>query len=176
MASVPKSLDEIDPKAMAAQYAVNAIGPALLLKHFATKLAKDRRAVFATLSARVGSIGDDRLRRLVRLPRREGGPQPDRPHRRGGDRAGAGRRRMVLALHPGTVETALTAKHVGRHPAVTPAEAAANLLAVIAGTGIREDGGGFFAWDPGRDAGFTLRPPDRSERALLTHSAPTSGV
>ncbi len=29
---------------------------------------------------------------------------------------------------------------------------------------------------PGRDAGFTLRPPDRSEHALLTHSAPTSGV
>lgn len=140
-----KSLDEIDPAAMAAQFALNTIGPALLLKHFAPKLATDRRAVFATLSARVGSIGDNRLggwygyraskaalNQIVRTAAVE-----------------IARRRpqaVVLALHPGTVTTALTAKYLGRHPAVTPADAAANLLAVIAA---REpaDSGGFFAWD-----------------------------
>ena len=140
-----KTLDEIDPRAMAAQYAVNAIGPALLLKHFATKLAKDRRAVFATLSARVGSIGDNRL----------GGWYGYRAAKAGLNqivRTAAveiARRRpdaVVLALHPGTVETALTAKYLGLHPAVKPAEAAANLLAVIAARG-PEDSGRFFAWD-----------------------------
>ncbi len=140
-----KTLDEIDPRAMAAQYAVNAIGPALLLKHFATKLAKDRRAVFATLSARVGSIGDNRL----------GGWYGYRAAKAGLNqivRTAAveiARRRpkaVVLALHPGTVETALTAKYLGRHPAVTPADAATNLLAVIAARG-PEGSGGFFAWE-----------------------------
>jgi NAD(P)-dependent dehydrogenase (short-subunit alcohol dehydrogenase family) len=140
-----KALDDIDPTAMAAQFALNAIGPALLLKHFAPKLAKDRRAVFATLSARIGSIGDNRLggwysyraskaalNQIVRTAAIE-----------------IARRRpqaVVLALHPGTVKTALTAKYVGRRPAVTPAEAAANLLRVIAALRPGESGG-FFAWD-----------------------------
>ena len=140
-----KALDDIDPVAMAAQYALNAIGPALLLKHFSPKLARNRRAVFATLSARVGSIGDNRLggwysyraskaalNQIVRTAAIE-----------------IARRRpqaVVLALHPGTVETALTAKYLGRHPAVTPAVAAANLLKVIAERR-PEDSGGFFAWD-----------------------------
>ena len=115
-----KTLDEIDPRAMAAQYAVNAIGPALLLKHFAAKFAKDRRAVFATLSARVGSIGDNRL----------GGWYGYRAAKAGLNqivRTAAveiARRRpkaVVLALHP-------------------------NLLAVIAARG-PEDSGGLFAWD-----------------------------
>jgi NAD(P)-dependent dehydrogenase (short-subunit alcohol dehydrogenase family) len=140
-----KTLDAIDPRAMAAQYAVNAIGPALLLKHFATKLATDRRSVFATLSARVGSIGDNRL----------GGWYGYRAAKAGLNqivRTAAveiARRRpqaIVLALHPGTVETALTEKYRGRYPVVTPAEAATNLLAVIAARG-PEDSGGFFAWD-----------------------------
>lgn len=140
-----KALDDIDPGAMAAQFAANAIGPALLLKHFAPKLAKDRRAVFATLSARIGSIGDNRLggwysyraskaalNQIVRTAAIE-----------------IARRRpqaVVLALHPGTVETALTARYLGHRPAVTPAKAATNLLKVIAGLGPAESGG-FFAWD-----------------------------
>lgn len=39
---------------------MNAIGPALLMKHFLPRLARDGRALFASLSARVGSIGDNR--------------------------------------------------------------------------------------------------------------------
>lgn len=140
-----KALADIDSRAMAAQFAANAIGPALLLKHFAPKLAKDRRAVFATLSARIGSIGDNRLggwysyraskaalNQIVRTAAIE-----------------IARRRpqaVVLALHPGTVETALTARYLGHRPAVTPAKAATNLLKVIAGLGPAESGG-FFAWD-----------------------------
>ncbi len=140
-----KALAEIDPAAMAAQYALNAIGPALLLKHFAPKLAKDRRAVFATLSARVGSIGDNRL----------GGWYGYRAAKAGLNQivrtaaveiARSRPQAIVLALHPGTVRTALTAKYLGRHPAVSPGEAAANLLAVIAAREPR-DSGGFFAWD-----------------------------
>lgn len=140
-----KALDHIDPVAMAAQYALNAIGPALLLKHFAPKLAQGRRAVFATLSARVGSIGDNRLggwygyraskaalNQIVRTAAIE--IARSRPQA------------VVLALHPGTVETALTSRYLGRHPAVTPDVAATNLLKVVADRR-PEDSGGFFAWD-----------------------------
>lgn len=46
---------------MSRVFAVNTIGGALVLKHFSGKLATDRRAVFATLSARLASIGDNGL-------------------------------------------------------------------------------------------------------------------
>ena len=56
-----KSLAEIDSRHMAEALAVNAIGPALLMKHFLPLLAEEGKAVFCTLSARVGSITDNRL-------------------------------------------------------------------------------------------------------------------
>jgi hypothetical protein len=49
------------PGAMAAQFALNAIGPALVLKHVWRLMPRDRRRGLAVLSARVGSIGDNRL-------------------------------------------------------------------------------------------------------------------
>lgn len=52
---------------------------------------------------------------------------------------------VVVALHPGTVESALTAKYLGRHAAVPAAAAAGNLLGVIDGLGAA-DSGGFFDW------------------------------
>ena len=56
-----KSLRQLDPAHLARSFAINATGPALLMKHFLPLLARDGRAVFATLSARVGSISDNRL-------------------------------------------------------------------------------------------------------------------
>jgi NAD(P)-dependent dehydrogenase (short-subunit alcohol dehydrogenase family) len=140
-----KALARIEPEAMAAQFAVNAIGPALLLKHFHGHLARDGRAVFATLSARVGSIGDNRLggwisyraakaalNQIVRTAAVEIARK--RPEA------------IVVALHPGTVTTALTERYAGSHPTVTPEAAAANLLAVLDRLTPAETGG-FFAWD-----------------------------
>ena len=140
-----KALAQIDPAAMAAQFAVNAIGPALLLKHLHDRLPRDRRAVFATLSARVGSIGDNRLggwisyraakaalNQIVRTAAVEIARK----------RPGA----IVVALHPGTVATPLTARYAGAHPTVPPETAAENLLAVLDRL-TPADTGGFFAWD-----------------------------
>ena len=56
-----KSWKALDPDAMARSFAINAIGPALLMKHFLPLLPKEGKSVFATLSARVGSIGDNAL-------------------------------------------------------------------------------------------------------------------
>lgn len=139
-----KSIAAIEPDAMAAQFAVNAIGPALLLRHFAPLLSREGRCVFAVLSARVGSIGDNRLggwisyraakaalNQIVRTAAIEiARKRPDA---------------VVVALHPGTVESPLTAKYLGRHAAVRPRVAAAHLLDVLARLEPR-DTGGFFDW------------------------------
>ena len=102
-----KSWTQIDSEHMRKSFATNAIGPALLMKHFLPLLSSDGRAVFATLSAKVGSIGDNELggwyayraakaalNQLVKtasveLKRRK--PQA-----------------ICVALHPGTVATGLT--------------------------------------------------------------------
>lgn len=102
-----KALRDLDPAWLARAFAVNAIGPALVAKHFLPIMPKTGRSVFAVLSARVGSISDNKLggwygyraskaalNMLVRTLAIE--------ERRRNDRA------IVVALHPGTVDTALS--------------------------------------------------------------------
>ena len=139
-----KALKHLEPEAMLAQFKLNAMGPALVLRHAADLLARDEPAVLGVMSARVGSIGDNRaggwhsyraakaaLNQFLRGAAIELG----RTHKQ----------TICVALHPGTVQTDLTRKYLGRHPAVPPAEAADNLLRVI--DGLRpEDSGGFFDW------------------------------
>ncbi|MCC5984834.1 MAG: SDR family NAD(P)-dependent oxidoreductase [Rhodobacteraceae bacterium] len=139
-----KALKHLQPEAMLAQFRLNAMGPALLLRHVPGLLDRDGAGVVAALSARVGSIGDNRaggwhsyraskaaLNQIIRGAAIELG----RSHPRA----------VCVALHPGTVQTDLTGKYLGRHPAVPPSEAAANLLRVIDGLG-PTDSGGFFDW------------------------------
>ncbi|GGC65686.1 SDR family oxidoreductase [Undibacterium terreum] len=56
-----KTWRQLDPSAMARAFAINAIGPALVMKHFLPLLPRAGKCVFATLSAHVGSIGDNQL-------------------------------------------------------------------------------------------------------------------
>ena len=147
-----RSWRELDPAHMAHAFAVNAVGPALLMKHFCPRLPRTGRTVFATLSARVGSIGDNRLggwysyraskaalNQLVRTAAVE-----LRRHNRDA---------VCVALHPGTVATPLS-DPFGKHglDARPPAEAARDLLAVIdaltpADTGgFRDQGGAVIEW------------------------------
>lgn len=139
-----KSLRALDPAAMASAFALNATGPALVLKHGLRLLARDRRAVVAVLSARVGSIGDNALggwysyrasKAALNQIVRTASIEIARSHRQA----------VVVALHPGTVATRLTARHAGGHATVTPAAAAANLLAVLDRLA-PADSGGFFDW------------------------------
>ncbi len=106
-AKAEKSLRELEPPAMQHMFMVNSIGPALVMKHFLPLLPRKGRAVFAVLSARVGSIGDNRL----------GGWYSYRASKAALNqlvRTGAVelRRRapeaICVALHPGTVDTSLT--------------------------------------------------------------------
>ncbi|WP_375176098.1 SDR family NAD(P)-dependent oxidoreductase [Pseudooceanicola sp.] len=139
-----KSLREIDAEAMARQFALNAIGPALVLRQAARLLPRKGRSVFAVLTARVGSIGDNRLggwysyraaKAAANQVVRTASVELARTHREA----------AVVALHPGTVESDLTRRYLGRHPAVTPEVAAERLISVVRGLRV-EDTGGFFDW------------------------------
>ena len=140
-----RRMRELDPAIMLRSYAVNAVGPAMLLKHFAERLPRRGPAAFATLSARLGSIGDNRL----------GGWTSYRAAKAGLNQivrsasVEIARKRpeaVVVALHPGTVETALTRRFARGRFTATPPEAAAQLLGALAGLG-PGDTGGFFAYD-----------------------------
>jgi len=126
-----KSIKAIDPVVMAKQFAINAIGPAMIIKHFAPLLRKDRTAVLASLSAKVGSIGDNRLggwisyrsaKAALNQIIRTTSIEIARTHPLA----------CVVALHPGTVKTRLSEKWQGNHPSVSASQSAEHLLAVVA--------------------------------------------
>jgi NAD(P)-dependent dehydrogenase (short-subunit alcohol dehydrogenase family) len=124
-----KRLDELDATHLLVSQQLNAVGPGLLLKHFAPLLASGERVIWGKLSARVGSIEDNRkggwygyraakaaLNMLLQTAAIE-----------------LARRRplaVVAALQPGTVQSALSQPFVG-DDAMRPEEAAQRLLAVL---------------------------------------------
>lgn len=126
-----KDMRALNAAALAESFAVNAIGPALVGKHFLPLLRRDRKSVFAALSARVGSIGDNKMggwhgyraskaalnmflkNFAIETARRSGAP-------------------IVLGLQPGTVDTALSRPFQGSASRLfRPEQSAAALLGVI---------------------------------------------
>ncbi|MEM7190474.1 MAG: SDR family oxidoreductase [Pseudomonadota bacterium] len=143
-----KALKVIDAEAMAAQFAINAIGPALALKHYDRLMPRHGRSVFATLSARVGSIGDNRLGGWISY-RAAKAALNQIVHTASIEIARKRPEAIVVALHPGTVATPLSKPFSGQRKTFMPEEAAAKLLAVL--DGLRpEDNGSFFAYDGSR--------------------------
>lgn len=139
-----KSMRTVSARAMMDQFALNAVGPALVLKHAQRLLPRDRPAMIAILSARVGSIGDNRLGGWVSY-RAAKAAVNQIVHTAAIELARTHKQAVCVALHPGTVKTAFTEKYLNRHPAVSPDEAADNLLSVIRGL-TPEDTGGFYDW------------------------------
>jgi NAD(P)-dependent dehydrogenase (short-subunit alcohol dehydrogenase family) len=129
--SVPeKTIRAIDSVAMADQFAVNAIGPALILSHASRLLRKDRASVFSVLSAKVGSIGDNRLGGWISY-RAAKAAVNQIVHTSAIELARSHSLSSVVALHPGTVETPFTSKYTARHASVPAHQAAANLVRVM---------------------------------------------
>ena len=124
-----KRLDELDRAALLRAFEVNAVGPALLIKHLAPLLATGQRVVWAKLSARVGSIEDNAkggwygyraskaaLNMLLQTAAIE-----------------LARKRplaVVAALQPGTVRSRLSQPFVGDN-ALDPSTSAQRLLDVL---------------------------------------------
>lgn len=142
-----RSYRRIDGDAMEEVFRLNTIGPALVAKHMLPLLPREGRSVFAALSARVGSIGDNRLggwhsyrasKAALNMLLRNFSIEVARTHPQ----------TVVAGLHPGTVDTALSARFQSNLPQgqlTAPPDAARNLLAVI--DGLRPaDSGKVFDW------------------------------
>lgn len=143
-----KTMRAVTARAMMDQFALNAVGPALVLSRAHKLLTRNRRSVIAVLSARVGSIGDNRMGGWVSY-RASKAAVNQVVHTASIELARTHKQAICVALHPGTVKTAFTQKYLGRHPAVEPDIAAENLLSVIDGL-TPEDTGGFFDWSGAR--------------------------
>lgn len=143
-----KTWRALNAENLAQVYRINTIGPALIAKHFLPLLARDRKSVFAALSARVGSIGDNGL----------GGWHAYRASKAalnmliknfaielGRRNAGA----ICVGLHPGTVDTGLSQPFQANVPEgklFSPDFVADRLLRVVDGLET-SDSGRQFAWD-----------------------------
>ncbi|MDJ0513136.1 MAG: SDR family NAD(P)-dependent oxidoreductase [Methyloceanibacter sp.] len=140
-----KTWRDISPETMIRALSLNTIGPALIMKHVLPLLPSSGKAVFATLSARVGSIDDNRLggwysyraskaalNQIVRTAAIE--------LKRSRTDA------ICVSLHPGTVDTPLSQPFARRGLQIqTPSASAAHLISVIDRLK-PEDTGGFFDW------------------------------
>lgn len=143
-----KKLEQFDPDAALRVMAVNAIGPLLLAKHFLPLLSHDQPARFATIAARVGSIGDNRL----------GGWYSYRASKAALvmliktlsiETARRAKNLTCVCLHPGTVDTGLSAPFQGNVPdgkLFSPAQSAGYLFDVLNDVG-PEHHGRHLAWD-----------------------------
>jgi NAD(P)-dependent dehydrogenase (short-subunit alcohol dehydrogenase family) len=102
-----KRLADLKPESLLHAYAVNAMGPLLVARHFEPLLAHPERAVFASISARVGSIGDNRLGGWYAYRASKAALNM---HMRtlSVEWARSRRRVICVALHPGTTDTALS--------------------------------------------------------------------
>lgn len=128
-----RSYRQIERAKMLEAFALNTIGPALIAKHMLPLLPRNRRCVFAALSARVGSIGDNRLggwhsyrasKAALAMLIRNFAIELARTHEQA----------IVVGLHPGTVDTPLSEPFQGNLPQgqlTAPGESARNLLTVI---------------------------------------------
>ena len=102
-----RSLSQLDANYLAQVFAVNAIGPALLLKHFSALLPREGAVKLVFISAKVGSIGDNAL----------GGWYGYRASKAALNQivktasielARRNKHVCCVALHPGTVDTGLS--------------------------------------------------------------------
>lgn len=149
--SPEKNWAALTADSLARAFAVNSIGPALVGKHFLPLLPRRGRSVFAALSARVGSIEDNRL----------GGWHAYRASKAALNMllrtfaielARRAPEALCIGLHPGTVDTGLSKpfqSNVAPGALRQPGDAAARLLEVIRRLS-PEDSGGVFAWDGAR--------------------------
>ena len=143
-AAPEKTVRDISQKAMMDQFALNAVGPALVLRHAARLLPRKTSSIFAALSARVGSIGDNKIGGWISY-RSAKAALNQIVHTAAIELSRSHPENICVALHPGTVATSFTENYLERHPAVPPQEAAQNLVAVLDGLS-PVDTGKFFDW------------------------------
>jgi len=149
-----KSIKEINHESFMKIFSINAVGPALIGKYFIPLLKKDTKSVVAFLSARVGSISDNKLGgwysyRASKSALNQIVKNFSIELKRTNPKA------IVLALQPGTVDSNLSEpfkRNVAKGMLFTPEESRELLLNVIENA-TTSDSGNLLAYD-----GETISP------------------
>jgi NAD(P)-dependent dehydrogenase (short-subunit alcohol dehydrogenase family) len=126
-----RSWQHLNADALQHNFLINAVGPALVMRHFLPLLPKQGRCVAAFLSARVGSIGDNALGGWYAY-RASKAALNQLVHTGAIELSRRNKEALCVVLHPGTVDTGLSKPFAKQGLQVRPADAAASdLLAVI---------------------------------------------
>lgn len=146
-----KSLRHLNSEQLLCYFQVNSIGPVLLAKQIQPLLKHQNRAVLATISAKVGSIGDNylggwygyraskaalnMLMRTVAIEYKRTCP-----------------RTIVVTLHPGTTDTRLSRPFQRNVPPekLFPVDRTVHQLLTVIDHLQESDSGEFFSWDGSR--------------------------
>lgn len=143
-----KSLRDLNVAQFQKTFAVNTVLPALAAKHFLPLLDRNKRSIFAALSARVGSISDNHLggwyayrasKAALNMIIRNAAIEMARKSSE----------MVVVGLHPGTVDSALSQpfqRNVKPGKLFEPSYAVDQMMSVMDGLGPK-DSGRCFAWD-----------------------------
>ncbi len=140
-----KTINVIKQKSMIDMMTLNAIGPALLLKNFSKKLDKTKFSVFVNLSARVGSITDNRLGGWISYRSSKAAlnqiikTSSIEINRRN-------KNAICVGLHPGTVKTSFTEKFQNTTETISPEESVEMMMKVVENLSV-DDNGYCFAYD-----------------------------
>lgn len=140
-----KTINAVKQKSMIDMMTINAIGPALLLKNFSKKLDKTKFSVFVNLSARVGSITDNRLGGWISYRSSKAAlnqiikTSSIEINRRN-------KNAICVGLHPGTVKTRFTEKFQNTTETISPEESVEMMMKVIESLSV-DDNGNCFAYD-----------------------------
>jgi NAD(P)-dependent dehydrogenase (short-subunit alcohol dehydrogenase family) len=143
-----KALRQINADNLLNYFLINSVGPALLAKHLMPVLKHSEHSIFATISAKVGSIGDNRLggwygyrasKAALNMLLKTAAIEYSR----------RSPNTIVLMLHPGTTDTQLSKPFQSGVPPqklFSPERTAAQLIEVLSER-TQQDSGAFFAWD-----------------------------
>ena len=140
-----KTINVVKQKSMIDMMTINAIGPALLLKNFSKKLDKTKFSVFVNLSARVGSITDNRLGGWISYRSSKAAlnqiikTSSIEINRRN-------KNAICVGLHPGTVKTSFTEKFQNTTETISPDESVKMMMNVVENLSV-DDNGYCFAYD-----------------------------
>ena len=140
-----KTINLVKQKSMIDMMTINAIGPALLLKNFSKKLDKTKFSVFVNLSARVGSITDNRLGGWISYRSSKAAlnqiikTSSIEINRRN-------KNAICVGLHPGTVKTRFTEKFQNTTETISPDESVEMMMKVVENLSV-DDNGYCFAYD-----------------------------
>ena len=143
--SPEKKLQDINYGYIKKCFEINTIPTALMIKYFCPLMIKDEKSIFASISAKVGSISDNylggwysyraskaALNQIIKTSSIE--------------QKRLNKNLIVVSVHPGTVNTKLSSPFIGKRKVQTPSEAATKIINLLE-TLTLEDSGLFFDYN-----------------------------